>query len=70
MRQLRPQTPENTFAWCYQVNGVGKSKLPGWRKVWQTCLSLWESHTLSPPQRQLGADITLLILYLVLSKVK
>lgn len=36
----------------------------------ETSLSLWKSHSLSPPQRQLGADVTVLMLYPVLSKVK
>lgn len=31
--ELRPQTPEDTFAWFIKVNGFEKSKLPGWGKV-------------------------------------
>lgn len=60
--KLRPQTPEDTFVWCYQSQWVLKKQASWLEKGLADSLSLWKSHTLSPPQRQVGADVTLLSL--------
>lgn len=66
--KLRPQTPEDTLAGCYQSQWVWKEQTSWLEEGLADSLSLWKSHTLSPPQRQLRTDVTLLSLYMCCPK--